>query len=311
MKLLRDAVYLLLLLASLPWILWSAIRHGKYREGLAQKFLGLVPIRQSDRACFWFHAVSVGEVNLLDPILRTLERESPAIEIAISTTTKTGMAVAKQKYPQLSVFYCPLDFSWAVRHALKRIRPTALVLAELELWPNLIETAKQDGAKVAVINARLSEKSFRGYSRIKRMLRTTMSSVDWIGAQNATYAERFVRLGADPQRVDVSGSVKFDGANTDRDNPKTKQLTELAGIGPDDIVFLAGSTQEPEELFALQTFNELRERHKSLRLIIVPRHPERFDAVASLIEESGQEFSSSKRVANQRRTINSPCRYCR
>jgi len=284
---LLNLIYLLLLLVSLPWLVVQSVRKGKYREGYAAKFLGLVPRRTSGKKCLWLHAVSVGEVNLLAPLLKRIQEERPDWECVISTTTTTGMALAKKKYAGYAVFYCPLDFSWATAAAMRRIRPDALVLAELELWPNLIWAAKQYGARVAVINGRLSEHSFRGYCRIRPLLAPLMRQIDLVAAQDDTYAERFRHLGARAEAVQVTGSMKYDGAQTDRGNPNTRHLAALAGISGDDIVLLAGSTQEPEEAMAVDTFRELSRQWPALRLILVPRHPDRFGAVAKLLDASG------------------------
>jgi 3-deoxy-D-manno-octulosonic-acid transferase len=284
---LLDLCYLLLILLSLPWLVKEAVRKGKYREGFGAKLLGLVPRRKAEKKCLWFHAVSVGEVNLLEPLLRMIRAERPDWECVVSTTTKTGMALARKKYANLTVFYCPLDFTWAVAAAMRRIRPDVLVLAELELWPNLIRAAKRRGAKVAVINARLSEKSYKGYRRIRWLFGRLLRRIDVIAAQDETYAGRFAALGAEKSRIEVTGSMKYDGAETDRQNPKTRRLCQLAGIGADDVVFLAGSTQEPEEAAALEIYQHLAGEFPRLKLILVPRHPERFGEVAELLDRSG------------------------
>jgi 3-deoxy-D-manno-octulosonic-acid transferase len=161
------------------------------------------------------------------------------------------------------------------------------VLAELELWPNLIRAAKRRGARVAVINGRLSEKSYRGYRRIRWFAARMLRQLDLIAVQDETYGERFRNLGARPEAVHVTGSMKYDGAETDRQNPATRRLAALAGITDEDVVFLAGSTQEPEETAALEVFQRLSLEFPKLRLILVPRHPERFEAVAKLIDQSG------------------------
>jgi len=197
------------------------------------------------------------------------------------------MALAKKKYPRQTVFYCPLDFSWAVSAAMRRIRPDVLVLAELELWPNLIRAARQTGARVAVINGRLSEHSFHGYRRIRPLVARLLRQLDVVAAQDETYAERFRLLGTWPERACVTGSMKYDGAQTDRANPTTQRLAELAGFADDDIVLLAGSTQEPEEAMALDAFRKLSPQWPRLRLVLVPRHPDRFEAVAKLLDASG------------------------
>jgi 3-deoxy-D-manno-octulosonic-acid transferase len=235
----------------------------------------------------WIHAVSVGEVNLLAPLLKMIEEKRPEWECVISTTTTTGMALARKKYAKYTVFYCPLDFSWAVENAMRRVRPDVLVLAELELWPNLIRAAKKHGARVAVINGRLGEKSFRGYRRIRPLVARLMRQIDLVAAQDPTCAERFLALGARPEAVHVTGSMKYDGAQTDRNNPKTRPLASLAGFSDDDIILLAGSTQEPEEAMVLETFSKLSPQWPQLKVVLVPRHPDRFDAVAKLLDASG------------------------
>ena len=290
MPYLLDFIYLLLIIAAMPWLLWSAVRKGKYREGFGAKFFGRVPSRESEKPCVWLHAVSVGEVNLLAPLIAELRRQRPDLECVISTTTMTGMALARKKYAEHTVFYCPLDFSWAVREAMRRVRPQMLVLAELELWPNLIRAAKQHGAKVAVINGRLSEHSFRGYRRIRPLTRRLLRQVDLVAVQDATYAERFRRLGTRPDILHVTGSMKYDGAQTDRGNPKTEELRRLARFTDEHIVLLAGSTQDPEEAVVLDVFRQLSAEWPQLRLVLVPRHPDRFAAVAKLLDQTDVQW---------------------
>ena len=223
MPYLLNGVYVLLIVAALPWLLLQSLRKGKYREGFAEKFLGRVPRRDSDKKCVWLHAVSVGEVNLLAPLLRQIQRERPDWQCVLSTTTMTGMALAKKKYAGLTVFYCPLDFTWSVQAAMRRIRPDVLVLAELELWPNLIWAARRSGAKVAVINGRLSDHSLRGYRRIRPLVARLLCQIDLLAAQDETYAGRFLALGAPSEVVAVTGSMKYDGAQTDRKKPDNTQ----------------------------------------------------------------------------------------
>ncbi|QEG36513.1 3-deoxy-D-manno-octulosonic acid transferase [Bythopirellula goksoeyrii] len=283
---LLNAAYLGAIMLALPWLLWSAWRHGKYREGFAEKFWGNAPRRSCDQPCIWLHAVSVGEVNLLANLIRELADNRPNLELVISTTTKTGYELARQKYADHTVFYCPLDFSWAVKRALQRIRPDLLVLAELELWPQLITEAKKQGVQVAIVNGRLSDKSLSGYLRIRPLISRILAQVDMIAAQNAETGERFSRLGARAETVFTTGSLKFDGATTDRCNTRTTQLRKLAGLAEEDILLLAGSTQDPEEAMALRVYQDLKPDHPRLRLVIVPRHPQRFADVATLLEAS-------------------------
>lgn len=284
---LLNGIYLTLIFIASPWIIWSACRNGKYREGFGEKLLGLVPRREGNRPCVWLHAVSVGEVNLLATMLAELERRTPELESVISTTTKAGYDLACRKYADSTVFYCPLDLSWAVRTAMHRVRPDLLVLVELELWPNFIQAAKKYGASIAIVNGRLGDKSFRRYRQFKRLVGPVLHKLDVIAVQNQEIMERFVQCGANATTVHTTGSLKFDGAQTDRQNEKTQELRKLANFQDDDIVFLAGSTQEPEEKYALEIFQELAAKHPRLRLILVPRHPQRFAEVAHLLDTAG------------------------
>jgi 3-deoxy-D-manno-octulosonic-acid transferase len=284
---LLNLFYLLLILVASPWLVYAAVRKGKYREGFAAKLLGRVPRRTSKKTCIWLHAVSVGEVNLLAPLMREIRQHRPDWECVVSTTTATGMALARKKYAGLTVFYCPLDFSWAVTAAVRQIRPDLLVLAELELWPNLVRAARRSGARVAVINGRLSEHSFRGYRRIRPLVASILRRIDLVAVQDETYAGRFRDLGALPATVHVTGSLKYDGAQTDRGNPGTVKLRRLAGFADDDLVLLAGSTQEPEEAAVLEVYRQLSRTWPKLRLVLVPRHPDRFRAVGRLLDDSG------------------------
>ncbi|MBR4975409.1 MAG: 3-deoxy-D-manno-octulosonic acid transferase, partial [Thermoguttaceae bacterium] len=160
-----NLVYLATLFLATPFLLYRSLRQGKYRDGWSAKFLGLVPRLKplaDGRRRIWFHAVSVGEVNLLKPIVAELEATRPDWEFVVSATSKTGFELARQLYgARTSVFYCPLDFTWAAKTALRRLRPDALVLAELELWPNLIAAASKRGVRVAVVNGRIGDGSFR------------------------------------------------------------------------------------------------------------------------------------------------------
>lgn len=288
---LLNFVYLALVLAASPYLVWAAATKGKYREGFSEKFLGLVPRRpEGTSQHLWLHAVSVGEVNLLAPLIKDLQQVYPGVTFHITTTTKAGYDLAKTKYAEHTVSYAPLDFSWAVNRAYQNIQPDAVLLAELELWPNLIRFADRHDAKIAVVNGRLSEKSFRGYTRIGFLVGPLLNRLDWIGVQDETYAQRFIDLGADPDKVHVTGSIKFDGITPDRQNARTLAFRELAGLAENDIVWLAGSTQIGEEPIILEAFQAARQQVPGLKLLIVPRHPHRFDEVASLLQSQSVTF---------------------
>jgi len=286
---LLNIAYLVVLVALSPAIAWTAWRTGKYREGHAAKLWGAAPKRTGDQFCAWLHAVSVGEVNLLATTLAEIAQRRPEWEVVLSTTTKTGYDLARKKYgPEHTVFYCPLDFSWAVNRAMRRVRPDMLVLAELELWPNLISAAKSSGAKIAIINGRLSENSHRGYTRVRWLVKRVLGQVNVIAAQDEATAKRFEDLGA--TNVMVTGSLKYDGAETNRANQRTEDIRELTGWAEGEAVWLAGSTQAPEEKICVDILVKLSTQFPQLRLVLVPRHPERFNEVAAMLDASGMSW---------------------
>lgn len=268
-----------------PWLLWRYFVKGKNRRGWNQKLFGAVDVRQSNQPCIWFHAVSVGEVNLLAPVIERLNQIQPTREFVISTTTETGFDLANKKYPGHYVFFCPFDFTWAIKRVLKRLKPDALVLAELELWPNLIQTTRQAGIPVSVINGRLSESSHRGYRKFRWLVTPILKQLSWIGAQDQTSADRFRDLGCDPTQLDITGNIKFDGVVTDRNNEGTMRLRSLAKLTPDHFVWVAGSTQLEEDLLIAQTYQRLARTIPELRLILVPRHPERTSQLVAQLAE--------------------------
>ena len=288
MPIVLNFIYLCLLSVMSPLLAFRAWKTGKYREGWLEKLTGRAPLRVSDRPCLWFHAVSVGEVLLLRPLIAEFARRRPGWEVVISATTSTGLEVARRTYPDLVTFYAPLDFSWATKLAVARIRPTILALVELELWPNLVRSVKQSGGRVAIVNGRLSVKSHKGYRKLRGPLSKTFLRLDSVAVQTSEYADRFADLGVPRQKIRVTGSVKFDGLEGNRANLKTLELRKELGIASSEIVFVAGSTMDGEEAAALAAYRVARRTHPSLRLVIVPRHAERFDLVCNLLESNGE-----------------------
>jgi len=288
MPIVLNFVYLCLLTALSPFLALRAWKTGKYREGWVEKLLGRAPFRVTDRPCLWFHAVSVGEVLLLRPLIAEFTHRRPGWEIVISATTSTGLDVARRTYPDLITFYAPFDFSWATRRAVSRIRPTILALVELEVWPNLVRSVKQAGGRVAIVNGRLSVKSHQGYRRFRGPLGMTFRRLDSVAVQTDEYADRFADLGVPRQKIRVTGSVKYDGLEGNRANFKTLELRQALRLSPSAIVFVAGSTMEGEEDAALNAYKAACVNHPGLRLVLVPRHKERFDQVAKRLESQGE-----------------------
>jgi 3-deoxy-D-manno-octulosonic-acid transferase len=297
---LLNAVYLFALVLLSPWLLWRAIRTGRYRRGLKEKLFGLSRplVLSSARPVVWFHGVSVGEVHLLRQVVAACRKRYPDWQCVISSTTDTGLAEAQRCFPDLPVFAFPFDFSWAVAMTLWQVAPSLVVLAECELWPNFLHAARRHGVPVAVINGRMSPRSFRRYRTLGPLSRWLMRHLDLMAVQTDQYASNARALGLPAECVRVTGSVKYDGARTDRANPQTLALRQLFGLTADDIVWVAGSTQAPEEEIALRIFASVRVSHPRLRLFLVPRQPDRFDVVARLLERSGVSFLRRSQITS-------------
>jgi 3-deoxy-D-manno-octulosonic-acid transferase len=226
-----DLVYLIALFALSPWLAWRAARTGRYRAGLSAKLFGRVTVRNPDkRPVAWFHAVSVGEVNLLGTLVPAFRRAHPGWHVVVSATTDTGLAEARKRFADADVIAWPFDFTWAVRRALRTVNPALVVLTESELWPNFLAAARQSGVPVVVANARMSPRSYRRLRRFAGVARRLLyRNVSAFAVQEAEYAERLVGLGVPREKVIVTGSIKYDGALKPRDTPATAALRLALG----------------------------------------------------------------------------------
>lgn len=288
LALVLNGVYVILALLALPMVIWKRLRIGKYRNGWVQKLTGQLPLRTDfQHSAIWLHAVSVGEVLQLRQIVQRLQVDQPDARILITTTTETGYNIARETFSQCDIAFFPLDFSWSVQRALDRVQPDLIILVELELWPNFILSAAARHIPLTLINGRLSERSFRGYRRIRPLVQRLLRCFSLIASQTEDDQKRFLELGADPQTALVTGSIKFDGVLTTTNHPLTQELSSWLGLDPGASVFVAGSTQAPEENYALEVYRKLLVTFPSLRLIIVPRHPERGRELAEIIQREG------------------------
>jgi 3-deoxy-D-manno-octulosonic-acid transferase len=296
-------IYSLLLglgfLLMLPRFVLDAWQHGKYTSGLGQR-LGNIEVFDHHRPVIWLHCVSVGEVQAARPLYQALLREFPNHSIAISTVTITGQQLARELFQNqwTRVFYFPIDWRWAVRRVLKKVRPSLVLLMETELWPNFLRECRQDSLPVAIVNGRLSERSFQRWKLVRRFVARVMNCLDCAVMQTEADAARMRALGLKSERVRISGNMKFDAGAPDQTNPVSKDLATRFHLGNNDLVLLAASTHDPEEQIVLEAFIRLKSSADlaKLRLIIAPRHPERFATVAGIINTSG--FSWTRRSAN-------------
>ncbi len=287
MYLVYSALLALGLLVSLPYWLFRMWRSNKYRGGIRER-MGRVPSRLaiSSAATIWVHAVSVGEVLAVSRLITEMRQRFGGFRIVVSTTTVTGQKLARDKFGAENVFYFPLDFAAAIRPYLEALKPRLVVLAETEFWPNFLLLAKAAGAKLTVVNARISDRSYPGYRRWRFFLRRTLSHVDLFLTQTEEDRRRLINIGAAATRVQVSGNLKFD-ISPPAAPPIVGSLRtalEKTGAGP---VIVAGSTMEGEESLLLRSFEIVRGSHAMAVLILAPRRPERFDAVADLVKSLG------------------------
>jgi 3-deoxy-D-manno-octulosonic-acid transferase len=270
---------------ALPYFLWKGRQRGKYFHTFRER-MGRLPVylNVDGERSVWVHAVSVGEVLAARPLLTALRERFPGHRLFLSTTTETGNAVARQLARHVDgLFFAPFDFRRPVRRALEVLQPDLLVLVETELWPNLIHEAHRRGTRVAVVNGRISPRSFARYVRIRALLRPILAQVDLFLMQGEAHAQRIVAMGAPAERVSVSGNLKFDSVEA----PRVPE--RLARVLPRDNrpLWVAGSTVAGEEEHILRAFHRVRERVPELRLMLAPRHPERFAAVPAVVEAAG------------------------
>lgn len=282
-------------LLAIGFILMSPIfllKREKYASGFWQR-LGFLPeFKPDERKVVWLHCVSVGETNAARPLVDEIGKQFPAHRLIVSTTTRTGQNLARQIFKDKAeqIFYFPFDFKFSVRRALRHFQPSLILLVETEIWFNFVREAHKSGARIAIVNGRLSEKSFKNYAYIKKFFARVLSYVDVALMQTNSDAKRLMSLGAHPTRVKVTGNIKFDQSFEESD--LTEILRERFAISADAPLIIAASTHAPEERWILEAFKKLWKNspEKLPRLMIVPRHPERFDEVAEIIKETGFEW---------------------
>jgi 3-deoxy-D-manno-octulosonic-acid transferase len=288
---LYTALLALSLVLTLPYWLLQMMRHGKYRAGLRQR-LGVIPDavrRDSGKPTIWLHAVSVGEVVASSTVVDELLRQFPEHRVVVSTTTSTGQKLAARKFGEENVFYFPLDFGFAIRPYLEALRPDLCIIAETEFWPNFLRLTKKSGGRIAVINCRISDRSYRGYKRILRWLPRVLANADLFLAQTEDDKSRLIDIGAIADRIHVAGNLKFDVAPP---HPPAIVDSLRAAFGEPGRsnesawpVLVCGSTLDDEEAPLLAAFQNILATYPRATMVLAPRHPERFTEVGGLVEK--------------------------
>jgi len=303
MRIILDLLYLLAATAYSPVIIYRAIRYKRYRVGWGQR-LGKISRRIPHKKCIWLHAVSVGEINAAKTIIKQLENKFGDFEIVISTTTDTGFARATTLFSQNhQVFYFPFDFYLIIKRAFRNIRPDICLLMELEIWPNFVQFAKQSNIPVIVVNGRMSDKSFPRYQKIKPLVKKMFGKISLTLAQTEQYAQRFKELGCQDEKVIVTSSLKYDTAQITDKVEGSDAIAAQLNIGGQRL-WVTGATGNDEEKILLDVYEKLKgdTRFADLRIVIVPRKPERFDEVAQLIERRSLPLIRYSRVKNNTAT---------
>jgi len=275
--------------ALLPRFLLDAARHGKYAAGLGERAGSLPPFEAGGRPVVWLHCVSVGEAQAARPLARALLEQYPGHALVVSTTTQTGQRVAREAFEGQAalVFYFPFDWAWSVRRALRSIRPSAMLVMETELWPRFFRECRRRGVPVALVNGRISEKSFGRYRRIRFFIKRVLADLQLAVMQTEEDAGRIRALGLEGGRVRVSGNVKFDMEDAGG-HPLTEELRQRFRVGEAGRpLVVAASTHAPEEAVLLEAFRRLAAGGTAPRLLVAPRHPERFAEVAALLDAAG------------------------
>jgi 3-deoxy-D-manno-octulosonic-acid transferase len=283
-----NLALLVALVVSAPWWLWKMATTHKYRVGLGERLGGTARIRsllaaEPGRPVLWLHAVSVGEVLAVSRLVGELDRAFPQFRVLISTTTRTGQDLARERFGENRVFYCPLDLPWVVRAHLQALQPRMLILAETEFWPNLLNGCFRRNIPVAVVNARISDRSWPRYRALRSLWRPILGRLSAVLAQSEIDCQRLCDLGCSPDCASVAGNLKFDVRAT-AEADATRMLRNLGG---GLRIVVAGSTLEGEESALLEAWTQLLAADAQLVLVLAPRHPERFGAVAALLNQSG------------------------
>ncbi|TAN64073.1 3-deoxy-D-manno-octulosonic acid transferase [bacterium] len=298
---LYDIILHLSLIILLPYFIFKMFTARKYREGIAERFGFLAEDkakRLANGPVIWFHAVSVGETKAVMPLVRLFKKKHPKAKIAFSTVTMTGNRVAKEEGKGLidALFYFPLDLSWVGNRAVKKLRPAAFIVVEKEVWPNMIRRLVKNKVPVIAVNGTISDRSFKRFKAFGFFFREIFAAFGFFCGRTKEDTDRAVKLGVESARAATTGNMKFDLALSEIKAPGLTDLKKALGVDGKTKLIVAGSTHDGEEEVMLSAFKALGLEFNDIRLVIAPRHPERFASVERIITRSG--FSCSRRTSS-------------
>jgi 3-deoxy-D-manno-octulosonic-acid transferase len=288
---LYTGLIVLVALAVSPWLVYQAVRYRKYVGSLSQR-LGYLPVSFNIDAepSIWIHAVSVGELLTARPLIAALREKHPSLRIFLSTTTMSAQQLARRNPLDVDgVFYFPFDLGFVVRRTLDLVKPKLFLMMETEIWPNLLRECRRRGVRTAIVNGRLSARSFPRYRLARGFFRHVLADIDRFCVQSDESRRRFVEIGAPPDRVTVTGSLKFDSlepASAGQARSRERVLRYFR-FPPARPVWVAGSTMKGEEALVLRVFRRLKASQPTAALVLAPRHPERFDDVVAMAQQEG------------------------
>lgn len=297
---------ILLALILLPAFLYQFICKKKYRKSILQRFgVGFPYINKGSRPLIWIHAVSLGETKAIAPLVKLIHEEFNNPIILFSTTTETGQNEASNIISADYRVYLPFDFGWVINRIVKRIKPDLVILCESDFWINFIRASKKNGANVAVVNGKISVRSQQRMLKFPFFTEKLFSSIDLFCVQSNLYRKRFESLGVISEKIVVTGNMKFDGDYTKLHESHLHAWREELGISTKDKVVVVGSTHNPEELLILEVMKSVWKKFPDVKVMFVPRHPERFNEVASMLHKNEVEFRrlSQRKLAASNRVI--------
>ncbi|MFN8388693.1 MAG: 3-deoxy-D-manno-octulosonic acid transferase [Bdellovibrionota bacterium] len=284
-RLLSSAVGTVLI----PFLFLRAVFDGRWRRSLEERrgLGGWLDSSWQTQDVIWFHGASVGEINGLAPLLSEVRKRFPAVHILVTTTSLTGRDEAQKRRLGDSVLLFPLDHPKYARRVLNRVKPKVVVLAETELWPNFLFSARELNIPVLLVNGRISSYSYPQYTRARAFFRPVLRSLRQILVQTSTDAERFIVIGAEPERVTVCGSTKYSHSSATPSASERTEFADLVGIDPNRPCFVAGSVRSGEDETVIRAYQQALKTVPGLQMIIAPRHPERFEKVARMLRDRG------------------------